>query len=392
MGTKITYHCLGCGRQWITEDVYPDNQWLCTDCRKKKIPIQMTCSVCGTKFPMQFGTYLLKRSKNPIWRCRRCNDDYRNQCFQNKTPEQRAAFTAKQQENMKRYYESMTAEEKAKNKLNRSKGWDKRREEGTADHALEAMKIGRAEWYNSLSDKEKIAYWKIREDGRSKWWNGLTKPEQDAHMSIAHKAISTWLQGKTDDELIEHFSNLRLGNQKYWEEMTPEKYREQCIETALSLKEMKDMYPDMIPMKKLTDTELEFSNMLKSFKLPYTSQYPSVKIHPDFTKVFSKNPLTGSDRINPSHLWDFLIRTESENVLIDIDGSVHSNSDAIKFNDTKRPYQTDGLRAYIIKCPNDKLSKDNKVINIKNGSEMEVDQLFALLSILNDKKFAYRDN
>ena len=44
--------------------------------------------------------------------------------------------------------------------------------------------------------------------------------------------------------------------------------------------------------------------------------------------------------------------------------------DYYKFRDSQRPYQTDGLDAYIIKCYDDNLTDNTPVINIETKESM----------------------
>lgn len=52
-------------------------------------------------------------------------------------------------------------------------------------------------------------------------------------------------------------------------------------------------------------------------------------------------------------------------------------------NDSKRPYQTDGLDAYVVQCYDDKLTNDTPVVNIKTNEKMTMKSFIALMNILN---------
>lgn len=151
-----TYKCINCHRTITTDKEYPDGQWVCTECSKKGVKIQMTCSVCGKKFPIQFNTWRLKKGDH-VWRCRRCNDDYRNSLYEAKSPEEKAEFVAKQVARTKAYYANMTDEERAKNSQNRKDGWKKRYDSGSAVNSLLAMKEGRKNGGNHYLMKRSIS-------------------------------------------------------------------------------------------------------------------------------------------------------------------------------------------------------------------------------------------
>lgn len=382
-----TYYCIGCGKEHTADDVFPDNQWVCTNCRKNKIPIFLKCTVCGRKFPVQFETYMINKDKSD-WRCRACNDAYRKALYDAKPQSDKDNFVEKQKARIKKYYQSLEndPEKKLKNKENRKKGWEKRREDGTAEHCLEAMKEGRAKWYESLSEEEKLEYWLGREKGRSEWWNSLTKEEQDKHMQAARDGISKYVANLSEEEYIAHFANLRNANKEYWDNMTPEKYIQEKVEFAKNIRKKKDNDPTVSLSIQSTPTEIEFANMLNIAKINHIMQYPSIEVHPEFRTRFTKNPATGSDLVDPTHLWDFFVKTNKGNVFIDIDGSVHKNNPFVISNDTKRPYQTDGLDAYVIQAYDDTIGPDNTVVNIKTEEQTTVSGLIALLKAMNNDK------
>jgi len=104
-------------------------------------------------------------------------------------------------------------------------------------------------------------------------------------------------------------------------------------------------------------------------------------------ELFPNNIITGYNYVSPFHRWDFKILTNKCDIFIDIDGSIHDESqnnyyrtlpsgnkilmkDLISFYDSQRKYQTDNSPAYIIQCYNDKLTLDDKVINIYNDNNI----------------------
>ena len=103
--------------------------------------------------------------------------------------------------------------------------------------------------------------------------------------------------------------------------------------------------------------------------------------YPKFKEIFNYNIQTGTQYVSPFHKWDFMLETKIGNIFIDIDGSIHDEdqtdyvvtnyvkdkvlmSEIENFYDSKRPYQTDNLPAYILQCFNDEISLDDKIINV----------------------------
>ena len=386
MAEKYHYKCINCDRTLTTSQKYPDGQWVCTNCRKLKIPIYLTCTVCGKKFPVQFDTYRLNKDKTD-WRCRRCNDDYRNSVYQAKSPEEKAKFKESQAAHMKAYYANMTDEERAKNHENRKKGWVKRYERGTAESSLEAMQEGRAKWWNSLNDEEKLHYWNFLNDGRIKWLESLSSSEREAYVRmIGEKSKESW-NNLSEEEYKKRVDKLRMNNQKFWDNITPEEYQRMEVDIAMKLRDFKDSNPNAAPAIELTKTETEFANLLNLNGLGYIPQYPNIKIHPEFNDKFKINEATGSNLISPIHIWGFVVKTKSGDVLIDIDGSIHdpANNPINRFNDSKRPYQTDGMISYVVSCPDDRLDPNNGAINVSNGSEMSLYSLIQILKFMDGK-------
>lgn len=402
MAEKYHYKCLNCDRTLTTDQQYPDGQWVCTNCRKLKIPIYLTCTVCGKKFPVQFDTYRLKKDKTD-WRCRRCNDDYRNSVYQSKSPEEKAKFVESQIARTKAYYANMTDEERAKNKFNRSMGWKKRWEKGTAESSLEAMKEGRAKWWGSLSEEKKIQQWEYMNEGRIEWWNTISDEDKDAYLRIIGLRSKKSWDKLTPEERLARTKPLRDGCKEYWKGLSVDmdKYDEWRAKFSEGYRKYKDSINPHTGNAKPSKIETEFMNQLHLYKINYIFQYPNKNIHPDFHKLFPINPVTKATFVDPIHMWDFVLKTKHGDVLIDLDGSIHMHEtyrtvhrytkveysiyEYNKFNDTKRPYQTDGLPAYAIICPDDKLLPTCEVINITTGEKQSFQTFIVYLQGLDDK-------
>lgn len=369
---KITYHCAGCGTEFRTRSKYYKGIYICPECRKKDFKVVMKCSVCGADVPVVWNTIKVTKD-DKIWRCKKCNDEFRDNSTR-----------------MKLFYANMTPEQRAINSENRKKGWKKRWEDGTGDRQIEAMKKGRAEWYNSLTEEEKHEEWKHREAGRQKWWNSLTKEEIESNRIMLREELAKFKKSLSEEELKKFydyvFKRLREGNEKYWDEMTHDQYRDMKLEHAKKLREERESHPDAPLPKSLMFTEVEFKNMLNINKLNYIVQCPSVKLDERFEEKFPVNPVTGTNLVDPTHLWDFLVRTYSGDVFIDIDGSVHKTNPNVINNDLKRPYQTDGNMAFAIQCLDDNIDGNHIAINVTTGEKMLVKDLLSMLQAMNNLK------
>ena len=395
-----TYKCITCDRTITTDQEFPDGQWACPECKRNGVKIQMTCSVCGKKFPIQFKTWELRTKRGEcIWRCRRCNDDYRNSLYEAKSPEEKAAFVAKQVARVKAYYANMSDEERAQNHENRKQGWVKRYESGHAEESLLPMKEGRKKWWDSLTDEERKHQWDFMNNGRIEWWGTISDEDRNAYLKIiGERSKESWDKLSADDR-AKRVKPLRDGNRKFWEDIMadPDRYYEWKIKTSEAYRKYKESVNPHTGFANPSKVESEFMNILNLNNLNFIFQIPSTKVPANFKQLFPINPVTKATLIDPIHMWDFGIRTASGLVLIDVDGSIHFHEtyrtvhpythveysiyEYNKFKDSQRPYQTDGLPAYAVLCPDDKITKDNVVIDINTGKQLTLYGLIGLLKV-----------
>jgi hypothetical protein len=78
-------------------------------------------------------------------------------------------------------------------------------------------------------------------------------------------------------------------------------------------------------------------------------------------------------------------------ILVDGDGGVHNitnntiMSKKIQENDLKRPYQCDGMNAYVIQCYNDDLySNDTIVLSLYDNTIMSIREFMSMIVIWNE--------
>jgi len=300
---------------------------------------------------------------------------------------------------------------------------------------LNALTTGYAEWWNSLSDEDRIVrsdkikdywnnrsdediqkhsdriknYWKnISDEERTKvservsvvikeYYKNLPEAEKIALANATGERSKKWWSNLSKEKRSEMSEKNRIKARNYWDNMTSEQYDELSRKRAIGYNKYLLTLGDA-PNK----NELEFMNRLKLLKFTYSQieyqwQYTSQIKYPEFDILFPINPVTDS-KVSYQHNWDFMVHTGNKSILIDVDGSIHAllpgqfmdgNIDVgayIQFNDSKRPYQTDGYDAYIVLCYDNKLTDDTPVLSFQSGEMMTVKQLIALLTPLSDKR------
>lgn len=242
-------------------------------------------------------------------------------------------------------------------------------------------------WKNNLSDEELSQLKEKQRNSVINYFNNLSEKEKEARrIHLSEVAKKRW-NDYSPEEKERRINILREAFTNYWNNLTPEEFSKWNLKRSIN---------QGIVSTKPRDTEIEFMNLLKIFDIKYQFQYYNKIEHPDFKTIFPYNPITGSDKINPFHRWDFIVFNDLGNVLIDIDGSIHTikpgktiiNGLDIgaynQFKDIQRLYQTDNLRAYIVLAYDDTLNMDTPVYSIQSQEIILVKDL--ILIIRNDKK------
>ena len=391
---KFHYKCLGCGKEYNTKKEY-EYGWICLACRPT-VKLNVKCSVCGCDVPVFWDTYRMKDPNIP-WRCRRCNDDYRNEVYNSKPQEEKDAFVEKQRQRSKEYWKNRTAEEVEADSQRRKDLWKVRKETGADKHILDAMHKAQLEWYASLSDEEKALQIIHMNEAKEEWRKNASQEELDRINALAKAATQRRWDNQTPEERKESMTNIHEGCMKFWENMTQEEYTERILRAAkLRLENIswEDHY--YLGIKKKTSTGIEISFMNK-INLQFVLEYPNIIIPDDFFKKFPVNPYTEKGLVYPIHSWDFRVHTRDSDIFVDIDGPMHlrESFDKMYFNrsfnefeykkwkDSQRPFQTDRLPAYVIYCPDDQLTDQCDVENIATGEHMTFVALKALLIFMN---------
>lgn len=360
---------------------------------KDKEIVNLKCSKCGTPISIKFGSW--RRTKDQPHYCRKCRGEMEHERINNLSEEERAYYLEKKNEAIQAGWAKQTAEQKAKISQDRSDAWavNEERKEKTRQQMIER-------WKNCSPEKMKEHVAKLNQ-GKFNYWNNPANREYHSQ-----RAREKWYkQSKEEQERI--LKALNDGRIEFYENLTLAQREEMLRKQSISMKKYWDNLSEeekqiwnnnyRIGMeayrKKLSENnsmnnnELEFADILDINKISYEVHYYNKTEHPDFKKLFPVNTATGSKIISPFHEWDFMIHTKDEDILVDIDGSVHNpknkTTGVTEFNDSKRPYQTDGLTAYAVLCYDDKITMDSLVINIKTEDIMTLRSLIFIISWMN---------
>ena len=352
--------------------------------------ITIMCKDCGCEFSVQYVNYKNKNDTH-YWRCKKCKyifiGNIRKLQFQNMSDEEKEKnsklnsknsklgwsspdYRKKHKDSRQKYFNSLSNEEKSKIKLKKQKAWEsmslkkrkliseKRSElmkqfwsnppEGHREYISKMMTKRNNEFWNNISEEDKIKILSPLIEAGLVYWDSISEEER---LMYSNKARDRW-NNMSSNKLLENFQLQSEG-----------------IAHSTEI---------------IGQTEYIFKNDLNLYRINYKPGYASKIIHSDFYSIFNNNPVTGSNRINPFHAWDFILYFKNKSILIDVDGSIHDKnktnfevtswngikfnlSDFISFNDSQRPYQTDGMNAYIIEAYDDKLENSTEVLNINTN-------------------------
>ena len=290
----------------------------------------------------------------------------------------------------KEYYDSLTPEE-----------WEQRNErvrqalanmtpEQKQQHS-ERCSAATSNYYANISEEEKAARYEKAAISHQAYWDNLSEEER----AIRGQQVSQGIANMTDEEKARRSLNSSIATKEYMASLTEEEKAERAAKISeANVKRFENMSDEECRALRINQTagrrrvlsksEVDFINELHKSNIKFEVHYYSTKVHPDFNTLFPKNPITGGTVFSTKE-WDFIIRTMKGDVLVDVDGSIHSEKnthtctrngvtykllDEVKFQESQRPYQTDGLNAYSIRCYDDKLSDDTQVVDVKDMSKM----------------------
>ena len=281
---------------------------------------------------------------------------------------------------MKEKWDNLPQEEKDLYSKRSRERWESLSDE-EKQRKIEILSSASREFRANLSDEEKERISKILSEKMIKHYQNITDEERDRINGIlSEKAKKRW--AALPKELREIWiENAQKGLQKYWDNLPFEKWLEHCLKTAEGMAK-RDAAKSM-------PTEIHMSNDLNIINMNYQYQWNNKTISDEFYLYYNK-------RDNPYHVWDFKIHTLDGDILVDIDGSVHSIpmgkcrtynhldiGELIQYRNSKRKYQTDGLPAYAIEAYNDKIEPDTSVLNLETGERMSYTNFISLLQWMN---------
>ena len=346
--------------------------------------ISIICNDCKKPYTVSFIYWKQNKSNTEkIWRCKSCNAKYKSNLNKNRwknlTDEDRRNISNKQSQTQSAYWQRTSKEDRIvrlNSFINAGKNyWDnisedeknevRKRCKQYYDNLTDDEKLLHAkksmEWYNNLSDKEKCE----RNKHRSEKWHGLNNDEKKRRVDLLIQNNKKWLDSLSKEEKDAHYQNNATFLRNFWKDIS-----ENQKLSWFYLTNKAQINSDILQEKK-SPSEIDFINYLNIYKLPYEYQYMNETYPEYFYEIFDKNK-------SPYHKWDFIIHTKLSDILVDIDGSEHSIPEgqcitkdgidigkSIQENDAKRPFQTDGLEAFIVLAYDDNTKDDTLVYNIK---------------------------
>lgn len=372
--------------------------------------VTLTCSNCGAEYQICYGRYRRIRNKAASsFRCKKCFP--------------------------KLWYSDLSEEERNKFILTHKERWNNKSPEEKARLA----DISKIRWKN-MTEEEKINHGKISSENMKKYWNDLSEEEYQRRVFVLRIIYDEYIKNRTPEQRMKTAKIQSENMKRRWKEMSPEIYEKHQKQTSDAMKFWWDNLTDeerRIQSKKVSDatkewwinmsdeeriiwdkkriigvmkyykriknnftkTENQFISILNLNNIVFQTHYANKNKHPDFDNLFPFNPIT-KGTVSPYHEWDFKINLSEVSILVDIDGSIHDSektnsivrnntydyfnlSEFVSFNDSKRPYQTDGLDAYIVKCYTDEILNSNPVINIKTNEVMSLCSFIEKINFMN---------
>lgn len=313
--------------------------------KRDKEFVDIICNDCGAKDQIKFGSW--RRKKEGPFYCSKCRNKHRFIMMNDMTEEEKRNWYNERNKKI-------------------SQGWNNRSEEEKASTRNKRIEI----WANR-SDEERE---KMSDYLRDRWKN--YSDEQRQYVVDA----------------------MSKGRDEYHKNQTLQEFEDKFLKSAMRANEARlANNPGGI---KPNDLEVEFMNLLKARNIKFIFSWFNTTKGEGFDEKFQgKNP-TGARYTSPYHAWDFLLEFNDKKILIDLDGSMHGPfaydcslpvwngkvvnlGEATEFGEAQRPYQTDGLDAYIIKAYRNALLDDIRVEHIQTKVECTFKQFLTQLEYMN---------
>jgi hypothetical protein len=329
--------------------------------------VSVKCNDCGNNYIIHSSSYKRIVRKGSLLRCSKClkkwYSSHAKEIYANRSDEDKIIVFQNKSKGQKLRYENETQDDILKRVQKRKSTMENKSDEEKniiLNHMIESQKM-RASKETDLQKKQKVDRWKESMNNRSNSQIILTSKKRK--LSWNNKSLNDYFN------IIFNRSITKRNN----------------------------------PNIKRTNTEEIFIKDLRALGLfpgiTYDSYYVNHIQSPEFYELFPKNnPYTKS--INCwFHEWDFIIYGKYDNILVDIDGSIHNMnrrknektltakkgqyklSELYKFYDSQRPYQTDGMNTYIIEAYN-KLDYETKVLNLQTHKYITYLQFIKYISVI----------
>ena len=357
-----------------------------TSRERDKMDVPMTCADCGKKYTMKYKS--LRLSKTDIHRCKDCTMKALQKKLYGETAEEKANLLKKRNAAIKNAWAKQTPEKKKQISDDRIRAWseDKQRKEELKKRLMQR-------WSNASEDDKKRQgdilgkgrdqYWmdpKHREfhsERARKKWYAQSIEEQKRILKAALEGIRTYYANESPELREERLRSQSTSMKNWWNSLTKEEFEAHMKKYQMGMRG----YFDELGSHEPNRNEKSFIEILRKHWIEFDYIYYNKIKHPDFDNVFPNNPIRPGVRILPYHAWDFIIHFTDKDILIDVDGSIHDKNSSsnevhdrygnkfvlyeyIQFNDSQRPYQTDGMDAYIIECYDDNMTDETLVRNV----------------------------
>ena len=372
----------------------------------KRKNIKHNCFDCGIEILIDSDQLRKENSKTGYHcRCTQCRKIHQKNWYKNMSPERKIEVQNKMVSKAKNRWANMSQDEYDNHCKKLSDADKKYWSNITPDDYKIRCEINQKIQDNLSNDKKKQRSEKVSKS-KKEWWANLTD-EKYIKMCLSNKSAADllWLN-RSENEKDHYIKLLHDGYKKWYNDMSLDEKDQWMYNISrgygnMSLDEKDQwMYNRSQNVScKETSTELEFINILNLNKIDYNYQYANNYREPNFHDLFPENNIIKNNYVSPYHTWDFKLNLRDKSILVDIDGSIHDPSktdycrkfknininikDFIQFNDSQRPYQTDGLDAYVIKCYDDKLRMNSEVTNIKTGENEKLEKFIKTLNSFN---------
>jgi len=262
--------------------------------------------------------------------------------------------------------------------------------------------------FDNLNEEDKIERSKILSDKSKLRWENMSKEERKHHIKIFHDARDNWWKNLSKEELDEIANKHSIVSRRYWKSLSEEQLKD--VSNRVS-DHFKSYHENMSKEERMrynqkrkegyersighdsNKNEIDFKNelnkiiMFHNHDLKYECGWYNKIYYPDFHKLFPINPITKGS-VYWDHEWDFKVTLNNDKeILIDIDGSIHDINRKrpskvlkyIQFNDSQRPYQTDGLDSYAVLVYDNNLTMKTVVLSFKDNKKYNLEWLLNMM-------------